>query len=209
MSFKPVLIGISGGSAAGKTTFTDMLAEKLDEFCPVVLNQDRYFRNWSALPEDEREVARTANHPRAVLWEPLIAHVQRLGDGQTIEVPPAGTRAFDRGDESQEIVPQKLVIVEGHLIFGEETLRGLFDLKIFLDVDTHERVVRRMLRDTSNSRSLEEAVAWYRRDVIPNFPTHTEATRKFADLIVPFEGEVDTAVDVVVNGVRGMISERD
>ena len=78
---KPIVIGISGGSAAGKTTFTDMLADRLADFGPVVLNQDNYFRDWSALPEDEREIKRTANHPRAVLWEHLIAHVKCLREG--------------------------------------------------------------------------------------------------------------------------------
>ena len=95
--FKPIVIGISGGSAAGKTTFTDILADRLADFGPVVLNQDSYFRDWSALPEDEREIARTANHPRAVLWEHLIAHVKCLREGQAIDMPPPGTRLFGRG----------------------------------------------------------------------------------------------------------------
>ena len=96
---KPIVIGVSGGSAAGKTTFTDMLADRLADFGPVVLNQDSYFRDWSALPEDERESKRTANHPRAVLWKHLIAHVKCLREGRAIEMPPPGTRAFRRGDD--------------------------------------------------------------------------------------------------------------
>ena len=208
MACTPVVIGISGGSSAGKTTFTDRLAQKLVDLSPTVLNQDRYFRNWSALPEAEREIARTANHPRAVLWEPLIAHVESLSRGEPIEVPPPGTRAFDQGNKSETVSPGELVIVEGHLIFGQEALRALFELKIFLDVDTHERVLRRMLRDTANNRSLDEVVAWYRRDVIPNFAVHTEPTRQYADLIVPFEGEVDTAIEVVANGVRGLVASK-
>lgn len=206
MGQKPMVVGICGGSASGKTTFTEILAEKLSEFEPVVLNQDRYFRDWSGMPEIEREAARTSNHPRAVLWEHLVAHVADLREGKTIEMPPPGTWSFGRGGEIQHIVPQSLAIVEGHLIFGSKELRPLMDLKIFLDVDPHERVLRRMLRDTSN-RTLEEAVAWYRRDVIPNFPVHTEATRQYADLIIPFEGEVETGVEVVVNGIRAMIDQ--
>lgn len=205
---KPIVIGISGGSAAGKTTFTDMLSDRLVDFGPVVLNQDSYFRDWSALPEDERESKRTANHPRAVLWKHLIAHVKCLREGQAIEMPPLGTRAFRRGDDPQKIVPEKLVIVEGHLIFSQKALRSLLDLKLFLEVDTHERVLRRMLRNTGSGMSLKDAVAWYRRDVVPNYRVYTEPTSAYADLIVPFEGDVQVAVDVVANGVRSMIHHR-
>ena len=200
---RPIVLGISGGSAAGKTTFTDMLADRLADFGPVVLNKDSYFRDWSALPEDE--IKRTANHPRAVLWEPLIAHVKCLREGQAIEVPPPGTRAFRRGDDPQKVVPERLIIVEGHLIFSQEALRALLDIKLFLDVDTHERVLRRMLRNTSSGMSLKDAVAWYRRDVVLNYRVYTEPTREYADLIVPFEGDVQIAVDVVANGIRRMI----
>lgn len=203
--FKPIVIGISGGSAAGKTTFTDMLADRLANFRPVVLNQDSYFRDWSALPEDEREIQRTANHPRAVLWEHLIAHVKCLREGQAIEIPPPGTRAFQRGNEPQKIAPDRLIIVEGHLIFSQEALRSLLDIKLFLTVDTHERVLRRMLRNTSSGMALEDAVAWYRRDVVPNYRVYTEPTSAYADLIVPFEGDVQIAVDVVANGVERII----
>ena len=202
---KPIVIGISGGSAAGKTTFTDILSDRLADFGPVVLNQDSYFRDWSVLPEDERESKRTANHPRAVLWEHLIAHVKYLREGRAIEMPPPGTRAFRRGDDSQKAVPDRLIIVEGHLIFSQEALRSLLDIKLFLEVDTHERVLRRMLRNTGSGMSLQDAVAWYRRDVIPNYRVYTEPTRAYADLIVPFEGDVQIAVDVVANGVRRMI----
>ena len=202
---KPIVIGISGGSAAGKTTFTDILSDRLADFGPVVLNQDSYFRDWSALPEDERESKRTANHPRSVLWKHLIAHVKCLREGRTIEMPPPGTRAFQRGDDPQKVVPERLIIVEGHLIFSQEALRSLLDLKLFLEVDTHERVLRRMLRNTSSGMALKDAVAWYRRDVIPNYRVYTEPTRAHADLIVPFEGDVQVAVDVVANGIRRMI----
>ncbi len=205
---RPIVIGISGGSAAGKTTFTDMLADRLANFGPVVLNQDSYFRDWSALPEDVREIRRTANHPRAVLWEHLIAHVKCLREGQAIEIPPPDTRAFRRGDDPQKIAPDRLIIVEGHLIFSQEALRSLLDIKLFLDVDTHERVLRRMLRNTSSGMALQDAVAWYRRDVVPNYRVYTEPTSAYADLIVPFEGDVQVAVDVVANGVERMIHHR-
>jgi uridine kinase len=202
-----LVVGISGGSAAGKTTFANALVEILSPLEVVTLNQDRYFRDWEDIPEPQREVERTSNHPRAVLWDVLTAHVGALKAGEAVTVPIPGTRAMKRGDPPTSIQSCPLIIVEGHLIFGHEALRNLMDVKVFLDVDTHERVLRRMLRDTSRgSMDLEKAVAWYRRDVIPNYPVHTEPTRKFADIIVPFEGEVTRAIEVVANGIKGMVA---
>ncbi|MDA0711564.1 MAG: uridine kinase [bacterium] len=204
------VVGISGGSAAGKTTFADALVQKLAPLDVVTLNQDRYFRDWADVQEATREAVRTSNHPRAVLWDALTDHVQTLKTGRPITVPIPGTRAMARGELSTTIISSPLILVEGHLIFTCEPLRDLMDLKVYLDVDAHERVLRRMLRDTSRGNmDLEKAVAWYRRDVIPNFPVHTEPTRMFADLIVPFEGEVDRAIAVIASGISGMMGERN
>ncbi len=205
----PLIIGVSGGSASGKTTFSTALAQKLDDIGPVILNQDRYFRDWDDYSPEEREAVRTANHPRAVLWPQLIQQVERLLACQPIQEPMPGTRASKQQAPPISIQPADLVIVEGHLIFGNETLRNLMPLKIFLDVDPHERVLRRLLRDTEGrSANLEGAVAWYRRDVLPNFPIHTESTRQHADLIVPFDTFNTLAVELVAAGIRAMLKNR-
>lgn len=201
-----LVVGISGGSAAGKTTFAEALVTRLQSVASVTLNQDRYFRDWSDIPVDQREAARTSNHPRAVLWDALTDHVQALKKGQDIVVPIPGTRAMLRADAPKTIQAAPLILVEGHLVFSHAPLRDLMDVKIYLDVDTHERVLRRMLRDTTRGpMDLEAAVAWYRRDVIPNYPVHTEPTRKFADLILPFEGEVDRGIEVIADGILGLL----
>ena len=205
---KPVVVGLSGGSAAGKTTFADALVEALAPNRPVVLNQDRYFRDWDELPEGEREAQRTSNHPRAVRWPDLVAQVEKLLARQAIEEPVAGTASHRRGVELQRIKAADIVLVEGHLIFGHEPLRALMDLKIYLDVDTHERVLRRMLRDTQNGTNLETVVAWYRRDVTPNFPLHTEPTRRHADLVVPYDQHNATAIEVVAAGIQFILAGR-
>ena len=204
-----MVVGLSGGSAAGKTTFAAALVEALAPHKPVVLNQDRYFRDWHEVPADEREAARTTNHPRAVRWPELVKQVERLIARQTIEEPVEGTAARTRGDEPQAIEPADIVLVEGHLIFAHEPLRALIDLKVYLDVDIHERVLRRMLRDTQNGTDLETVVAWYRRDVSPNFPVHTEPTRKYADLVIPYDQHNETALQVVAAGIMSLLNKRD
>ena len=205
-NFKPVTVGISGGSASGKTTLTAALEEELKEFSPVILHQDYYFRDWSEYPPEEREKVITANHPDAVQWEVLLGHIRQLIARQPIETPPEGTRAFVRGDAPAMIQPSDLIIVEGHLILWDATLRDLMDVKLFVDVEPHERVLRRLLRDVAQrGGDLERAVAWYRRDVIPNFPVYTEPCKAYADLVVPFLDENPVALQTLVAGLRDRI----
>ena len=208
-NFKPVTVGIMGGSASGKTTFAKALAEELQAFSPVTLNQDFYFRDWSEYPPEEREKVVTANHPDAVQWESLIGHIEQLVARQPIEIPPAGTRAAARGDETVTVQSSDLVIVEGHLILWNEKLRDLMDVKLFIDVDAHERVLRRLLRDVAQrGGDLERAVAWYRKDVLPNFPVYTEPCKQYADLVIPFLNENPVALQTIATGIRARIVQR-
>jgi uridine kinase len=200
------VIGISGGSASGKSTLAAALAERLAAFRPVVLNQDAYFHDWSHLPSEEREARKTANHPDAVRWPELVAHVGRLREGGTAPVPVPGTRAAARGDAPGELGPTRLLIVEGHLIFGEPALRPLLDLKLFLDVPPDERVLRRMYRDAvERGGDLAWAIGWYRRDVLPNYRLHTEPTRQFADLVLPWTEAREPVIDLIAAGVQARL----
>jgi uridine kinase len=207
---KPVTVGIMGGSASGKTTFAKALVAELSSFSSVILHQDYYFKDWSAYPAEIREKIATANHPDAVCWEVLIDHVEQLVARQPIETPPLGTRAAARGDETAIIQPSDVVVVEGHLILWNETLRNLMDVKLFMDVDPHERVLRRLLRDVGErGGDLERAVAWYRKDVIPNFSVYTEPCKQYADLIIPYYHENPVALKMIASGIRERIADSD
>ena len=206
--FTPITIGIMGGSASGKTTFASALAAELTEYAPVVLNQDSYFRDWSEYSEAERERVITANHPDAVLWDALVADIKQLRDRDAIEKPTPGTRAAQRDEETKRIQSSDVVIVEGHLIYWSEDLRELMDIKLFLDVDPHERVLRRMLRDVAQrGGDLEWCINWYRRDVLPNFPVYTEPCKQYADLIIPFQDDNPVALHTLVAGIQRRIRE--
>lgn len=208
-NFKPVTVGISGGSASGKTTLAKALVEGLKEFSPVILHQDHYFKDWSEYPPEEREKVITANHPDAVRWEVLLDHIRQLIARQPIETPPEGTRAFARGNAPTTIQPSDLIIVEGHLILWDTALRDLMDVKLFVDVEPHERVLRRLLRDVAQrGGDLEGAVAWYRRDVIPNFSVYTEPCKAYADLVVPYLDENPVALQTLAAGLRDRILSR-
>ena len=206
--FTPTTLGIMGGSASGKTTFAAMLAEQLADCTPVVLNQDAYFRDWAEYSPEEREKVITANHPDVVLWDALIEDIAKLRRREAIAVPIPGTRAARRGDAPSYLQPSDVVIVEGHLIFWSAALRELMDIKVFLDVDAHERVLRRMLRDVvERGGDLEWAINWYRRDVLPNFPIYTEPCKKYADLVIPFHDENPVALQMLAAGIRARIEE--
>ncbi len=207
-TISPVIVGIMGGSASGKTTFATALAQQLADFTPITLHQDSYFRDWSEFSPEEREKVVTANHPDAVRWDVLIADVEKLRDKNSIESPAPGTRAASRGDEQKVTQPSSVVIVEGHLIFWNEQLRDLIDVKLYIDVDAHERVLRRLLRDVgTRSGSLEGAIKWYRRDVLPNYPIYTEPCKQYADLIIPFMNENPIALNTVEAGIRALLTK--
>lgn len=201
-----ITVGIMGGSASGKTTFAAALVEQLTDYSPITLHQDSYFRDWSEYSAEEREKLITANHPDAVHWDVLIADVEKLKELKTIETPALGTRAAQRGDDKKVIQPSSVVIVEGHLIFWNERLRELIDMKIYLDVDAHERVLRRILRDVGRNGDIERVVSWYRRDVIPNFPVYTESCKQYADIIIPYMQDNPIALQTVASGIRSMLN---
>ena len=207
-TIRPITVGIMGGSASGKTTFATALADLLSDYSPITLHQDSYFRDWSEYPPEEREKVVTANHPDAVRWEALIADVEKLRSRNPIETPAPRTRAAHRGDEKKVTQPSDVVIVEGHLIYWNEHLRDLIDIKLFLDVDAHERVLRRMLRDVGKSGNLEGAINWYRRDVLPNFPIYTEPCKQYADLIIPFLNDNQIALHTVAAGIRAQLTNQ-
>lgn len=200
---RPIIIGIMGGSASGKTTFANALSSQLVDLSPVTLNQDSYFRDWAEYSPEEREKVITANHPNVVLWDVLISDIEKLRSHKPIQIPTPGTRGAQRGDEEEIIEPGQVVIVEGHLIFWNEDLRELLDMRIFLEVDAHERVLRRMQRDVgTRSANLEGAISWYRKDVLPNYPIYTEPCKKYADIIIPYLDENLVALHTIAAGIR-------
>ena len=204
---RPVLVAIAGGSATGKTTFARALAEAISDLSPVVVNQDRYFRDFMELEPEERERARTANRPDAINWPAFHAALDLLLTGQPTIEPAPGTRAAQRGEEPHPVGPGRVVIVEGLFALWDTRCRESADLRLYTEVDDDERVLRRIYRDiTERGGNLEGVISWFRRDVQPNFPIYTKSTRRYADLVVPTDHPVDVAVKAVANAVRAMVA---
>ena len=201
----PILVAIAGGTSSGKTTLTRQVAQHLADLSPVVLNQDAYFRDFSDVPEDEREAARTANRPDAVDWAALRPQLAALKRGEAIMQPAPGTRAATRGDAPARIEPAPVVLLEGHLLLVDEQVRALADLKIFVDCDVEVQVLRRIQRDTSRpNASLERSLAWYWRDVLPHNQRYTNLQRTHADLIVPHDRPNPLAARLLAAAIRDL-----
>ena len=203
-------IGIAGGSGAGKSTFTDLLCGQLADLHPAVLHQDRYFRDWAEVPEAEREARRTVNHPDGMAWPAFLERFEALRRGVAIEEPAPGTRANARSRTQAVVQPSSVLIVEGLFALWHPELRAHLDLRLFLDASDDERVLRRLLRDvTERGGNLERAVAWYRRDVLPNYAIYTGASRQHAHLVIPWAERNETAVTAVADWVRAELRRRD
>jgi uridine kinase len=205
---RPVLVAITGGTSSGKTTLTTALAGHLADLQPVVLSQDTYFRDFADVPEAAREAARTANRPDAVNWAALRPHLEALKRGDAVTQPAPGTRAAARGDPAQRVGPARVILLEGHLLLVDERVRELADLKVFLDCDVEVRVLRRIARDTSRpNASLERALAWYWRDVLPNNQRYTDLQRGYADVIIPHDRPNPLAPRLLEACIRSLLRD--
>jgi uridine kinase len=207
---RPFVVAIAGGSATGKSTLAKALAAALADLNPVILNQDRFFRDFAEYTPEERERVRTANSSNAMNWSAYHDALAGLIAGRAVTEPTSGTRAAQRGEGGRPIEPGGILIVEGLFALWDEPTREAADLKLFTEIDDDERVLRRIYRDiTERNGELMSIMAWYRRDVKPNFPTFTLATKVHADLIVPSNHPFDIPVSVLAPAIRAMKAERE
>ncbi len=198
-----LIVAVSGATASGKSTFSGHLCKMLADLLPVLVNQDRYFRDFREYPDEEGVDVATSNHPRAVLWDELVTHLTALKAGKPVCLPVAGTRSRLRGDAQTELGPSPVVVTEGHLLFNEPRILALADLTVFVDANVHERVLRRLLRDTQSGKTtLEGATEWYRHDVLPNVATYSEAWAKLADVVIPFDTRNETGIRLIADWVE-------
>ena len=203
----PLLIGIGGGSASGKT----MVASKLEEsFGPrevVMIEQDAYYRDLSHLPIEERAKA-NFDHPDAFDRELLLQHMQDLLRGQPIDKPVYDYTRHCRKPETVRIEGHSVIILEGILVLEDPALRRLMNIKVFIDTDADVRLVRRIKRDILlRQRSLESVLERYMHDVRPMHMQFCEPSKRYADIIIPEGGENHVAVDLLVTKVRSMLRQ--
>lgn len=207
--FPALCVGVTGGSGAGKSTFAGLLAEQLAALRPVILHQDRYFRDWLDVPEEERAARRTVNHPDGMVWPAFLERFEALRHGQAVAEPAPGTRAGQRSSAVAVLQPSAVLIVEGLFALWRPELREWLDLRLYLDAPDDERVIRRFLRDArERGGDLERSAAWYRQDVQPNFAVYTESSRRYADLVIPWREKNMIAVTAVADWITSELARR-
>jgi len=204
MELNPIIIGIAGGTGSGKSTLAENI-EKEFKHNITMLSHDYYYKSNSELPFEERKKL-NYDHPDAFETDLLIAHLNKLKNGETIKRPSYSFVEHLRENETYEVVPRKVIIVEGILLFENKTLRDMMDIKIYVDTDADIRFIRRLLRDVQErGRTLDSVVEQYTTTVKPMHEQFVEPSKKYADIIVPEGGYNMVALNMIVEKIRSII----
>ncbi|MGM9608501.1 MAG: uridine kinase [Oscillospiraceae bacterium] len=196
-----LIIGIAGGTGSGKTTLTRKLTERFGGDVSVVYH-DNYYKKHVGMSYEER-AALNYDHPDAFDTELMIRHLQALRRGETIQCPVYDYSIHNRSEQTVEVRPTKVILVEGILIFENKALRDLMDIKIFVDTDADVRILRRILRDVKErGRSLDSVVSQYLTTVKPMHEQFVQPSRQYADIVVPEGGHNLVALDMIVERIR-------
>lgn len=199
---RPFLIGVAGGTCAGKTMICERVAEIAGEDRLALIRIDSYQVDHSDQPMAERVLV-NYDHPDAYDWELLNDHLGRLVAGETVLAPTYDFAVHNRSDVVRPVRPAPVIIVEGILVLHEPELRDRFDLKVFVDADADLRFIRRLQRDVvARGRTVESIVDQYLTSVRPGHEQFIEPSKRFADVILPRGGHNDQAVELLLARVR-------
>ncbi len=198
----PFIVGIAGGSGSGKSTVARHLAQALRAESVAFIDMDAYYLNFSHLSLDERRKVNW-DHPDAFDWPLLIAHLERLACGESIDKPVYDFVTHTRTSQTVPVARARVVVVDGILLFADPRVRDLCDVKIFVDADADLRLIRRIRRDTTKrGRPLDEIIDQYLTTVHPMHLEFVEPTKRYADVILPRGGHNEIAVDMLVSNIR-------
>ena len=201
-----LVIGIAGGTGSGKTTLMkNLIAEFSNDV--TVLSHDNYYKRHDELTYEER-CQLNYDEPAALETDLMARHLDLLRQGQPINCPVYDFTVHNRSDETVQIVPKSVIIVEGILIFENEALRNLMDIRIFVDTDADVRLCRRIKRDVNKrGRSLESVLTQYQQTVKPMHEKYVEPSKKYADIVVPEGGKNLVALDMIMGRIQQHLEE--
>lgn len=202
-----ILIGIAGGTGSGKTTLTKHLKKRFGDDITVI-GHDSYYKRQNR-PFEER-CRQNYDHPDAFDTDLLVEHLKALKRGESIQCPVYSYVEHNRTDQTVEIKPTKVILVEGILIFASQELRDMLDIKIFVETDADVRILRRCLRDVEErGRTLESVVTQYLTTVKPMHEQYVEPSRKYADIVVLEGGHNLVALDMIMQRIENHIRGND
>ena len=192
-----IIIGIAGGTGSGKTTVVRKIIESLPKGEVVLLPQDSYYKDSSHVPVEERQNI-NFDHPNAFDWALLSKHVSLLKEGQSIEQPIYSYLTCTRQTETIHVKPREVIIIEGILALSDKKLRSQMDLKIFVDADPDERLIRVIERDVvERGRTAQAVMDRYMHVLKPMHLEFIEPCKRYADLIIPQGGHNKKAIEIL------------
>ncbi|WP_303841170.1 uridine kinase [Selenomonas ruminantium] len=204
---KTTIIGIAGGSGSGKSTFTNRLKNFFGENITVIYHDNYYRANDDLSMEVRRKI--NYDHPQALETDLLVEHLEKLKAGKSIKCPVYDFTQHNRSDKTITIHPSRVIVVEGILIFQDERLRNAFDIKIFVEADADERILRRVVRDMDErGRELQDIIEHYLATVKPMHYLYVEPTRNVADIVLN-SGLNDVAFDVMKTKIERILENPD
>ena len=196
-----LVIGIAGGTGSGKTTLIKNIIQRFGG-AVTVLSHDNYYRRHDELPLEQREKL-NYDEPGALETDLMARHLKQLRRGEAIDCPVYDFTVHNRSDETIRVIPQRVIIVEGILIFENEPLRNLMDIRIFVDTDADIRLCRRIKRDVNKrGRTLESVLLQYQQTVKPMHEKYVEPSKRFADIVVPEGGKNAVALDLIMGRIQ-------
>jgi uridine kinase len=200
-----VVVGVAGGTASGKTTISEAILERVGRERVAHMQHDAYYRDLSHLEMQERRQV-NFDHPDALETELLVAHLDALCRGESIQVPVYDFSSYVRLSETRRVDPRPVVLVEGILAFAEPELRKRLDIKVYVDTDADLRFIRRLRRDLAErQRTVDSVIEQYLETVRPMHLEFVEPSKRYADVIIPEGGFNPIAIDMVATRVAAMI----
>ena len=200
------IIGIAGGTGSGKTTVVKKIVEALPPHFVAVVPLDSYYNDTTHMTEEERR-AINFDHPDAFDWRLLVHQVKQLRKGEAVEQPTYSYLKCNREKETVHVEPKPVIIIEGIMTLLNKQLRDMMDLKIFVDTDSDERLIRNIQRDcVERGRTVEMVIDRYQKVLKPMHEQFIEPTKKFADLIIPLGGENKTGIHILKTCIEGIVT---
>lgn len=206
LSAKTIIVGIAGGTGSGKTTLASAIGEVFPDTA-VLIEQDNYYRDLSHLSLDQR-VVHNYDHPKSIDFELLQKHLIELREGNPIQKPIYNFKTHTREKFSITVEPNRIILVDGILLFAVPEVRKLFDLKVYVDTDSDIRLLRRLERDIQErGRTIDNVKHQYLTTVKPMHSEFVEPSKYHADIIVPGGSNTSVAMDLIISKLKSHVLE--
>lgn len=200
-----LVIGIAGGTGSGKTTVVRRIIENLPLGEVALLPQDSYYKDSSHLPLESRKKI-NFDHPQSIEFDLLVNHISQLREGKTVQEPVYSYITCARSDKTKTVQPRDVIIIEGILVLSHPELRDLMDMKVFVDADADDRLIRVIKRDISErGRDAEEVMKRYHQTLKPMHQQFIEPSKRYADIIVPQGGNNHVAINLLTQFIRNIL----